>query len=575
MDTKRFFLYFIVITALALAGCGGNGGGTPTTMEPDMCPEGQTGTPPNCMTPAPPTAAVDLSGLLMGFGLTADDAGEHVIPAGMSEDIGNATFSCPAGPMACTVTIADDGTATSTGGQATASPSAAAQMAYDAKKEEDRKAALAKGMGIAMALEASNGPVPAGSTDATAAAGPTGVKVERATTGAPKITLTVPDSTGDTGDADTLPDLFAAADDITRSMPSAITGWMGETQSRTVDGTTDMVTVYTDIKTATPKKLEVTNTDVTDITAQANTVVLDDKKTTYAQDDTFTGTFNGHQGTFTCTSATCTITLLGSNTDGRDPNTVTAFVGADTWSFKSDMYLESLAVQDEDYLYFGYWLQDEGDNDFAFNTFFGGNQPYSIASDAAYLGAQTFTAVESRAVYTGSAAGKYVEKTLGIENGEVAPLAIAGDYFTADARLTAYFGTTPNVAENTQNTISGTISNFKNSNGDDVGFNITLGSIDFGRDAVAASGGTPAVSGRDTNGARFIYGSVSGIHETVDGVTQATSGEWEGQFFGPATGPDGPDAGTDPDPVAPTGVAGDFQAHFSDGHVVGAFGATR
>ena len=46
MDTKRFFLYFIVIAALALAGCGGNGGTTmvdPTirmpTPTPMPCPD--------------------------------------------------------------------------------------------------------------------------------------------------------------------------------------------------------------------------------------------------------------------------------------------------------------------------------------------------------------------------------------------------------------------------------------------------------------------------------------------------------------------------------------------------------
>ena len=63
MDMKRFFLYAIVIAALVMAGCGGNGG-TPDdmTMGPgngtggdEECPPGQTGTPPDCVTPPPPT----------------------------------------------------------------------------------------------------------------------------------------------------------------------------------------------------------------------------------------------------------------------------------------------------------------------------------------------------------------------------------------------------------------------------------------------------------------------------------------------------------------------------------------
>ena len=71
MDMKRFFLYFMVIAALALAGCGGNGGGA-TTPDPAPTPD-----------PMPtPTGSVDLSGLLMGYGLTADDAGEYKIAAG-------------------------------------------------------------------------------------------------------------------------------------------------------------------------------------------------------------------------------------------------------------------------------------------------------------------------------------------------------------------------------------------------------------------------------------------------------------------------------------------------------------
>ena len=59
MDMKRFFLYAIVIAALALAGCGGNGNGGMTAMPPDepdtpmMCPQGQVGTYPNCAPPGP------------------------------------------------------------------------------------------------------------------------------------------------------------------------------------------------------------------------------------------------------------------------------------------------------------------------------------------------------------------------------------------------------------------------------------------------------------------------------------------------------------------------------------------
>ena len=65
---SKFYAFALAaVFALTLAGCGGNGGGTaavdddmetvtpdPGVMEPEpdpeTCPEGQTGTPPNCMT---------------------------------------------------------------------------------------------------------------------------------------------------------------------------------------------------------------------------------------------------------------------------------------------------------------------------------------------------------------------------------------------------------------------------------------------------------------------------------------------------------------------------------------------
>ena len=554
MDMKRFFLYFIVIAALALAGCGGGGNGPAAPPPPP---------PP----PPPGPSAIDLSGLLMGFGLTADDVGDHEIAAGQSMDVGNATFTCPAG-AGCTVTVAmaDDGTitATSTGGQVTASPSPAAQMAYEAKQEEDKKAALAKGMGIAMALQTPNGPVPGrGTGDSTTMP----VAVTRATTGDAKIKLSVVDPTDAAATVD-----FADADDITRSTPPAITGWMGETQSRTAAGTTDMVTVYTDIKNATPQKLEYAAGAIPDPGTAGNLIILEDQEGAYsnADDTEIKGTVNGIAGTFTCDTGCTAITTLGdSATAEQDKNTVTVNLGAG-WSFESDENVERVATQDPDYLYFGYWLQDEGDNDFAFNTFFGGNAGFTLADalvteTTADTGSTAFTAVESKAVYTGSAAGKYVEKTLAVQGGEAVPVAIAGDYFTADASLTAYFGQTPNVAENMQNTIRGTISNFKNSNGDDVNFRITLEAIDFGD--------TTNQGDQSTSPGSFMNGTVAGIHGSGSDITQtlegAAGGGWKGQFFG-AVGT-GDNAGL----TKPTGVAGDFQAHFNDAHVVGAFGATR
>ena len=72
--------------------------------------------------PAPVT--MDLSGVTAGYMI---EAGTVEIAAGDSETVGDITFSCAAGGADCTVMVAADGTATSTGGMASAANSAAYQ----------------------------------------------------------------------------------------------------------------------------------------------------------------------------------------------------------------------------------------------------------------------------------------------------------------------------------------------------------------------------------------------------------------------------------------------------------------
>ena len=60
---------------------------------------------------------------------------------------------------------------------------------------------------------------------------------------------------------------------------------------------------------------------------------------------------------------------------------------------------------------------------------------------------------------------------------------------------------------------------------------------------------------------------------TFDGATTG-GGTWSGQFFG-ASAPD--DGNTDDvnESIMPSGVAGEFNGHFVNGHVNGAFGAVK
>ena len=92
----------------------------------------------------------DVSTEMVTAGLTPD-AGTYTIQPGGTATAGDVTFACPEEGSSCEVTVADDGTVTSTGGMATAmtSASAAARLAaIEAARvaEEERDAANAAAM---------------------------------------------------------------------------------------------------------------------------------------------------------------------------------------------------------------------------------------------------------------------------------------------------------------------------------------------------------------------------------------------------------------------------------------------
>ncbi len=117
MDIKRFFVYAIVIAALALAGCSSDGNGGDIAGMPDTPP------PP----PEPTVNPVDLTDL-PGVAIPTNT----VINAGESMNFGTGqdevTISCPSGGENCSLTQTDD-SVTSTGGMATAMLSEAAVTA--------------------------------------------------------------------------------------------------------------------------------------------------------------------------------------------------------------------------------------------------------------------------------------------------------------------------------------------------------------------------------------------------------------------------------------------------------------
>ena len=154
-----------------------------------------------------------------------------------------------------------------------------------------------------------------------------------------------------------------------------INGWPGQTLTRddrdpaveeSMATNDDKVTVYTNIDPATPQKLTYGGTGTpTPVPPLSNTVtfVLDP-----GQDDdesinmdisvaetvrSITGVFSGVRGTFTCddiTSCAVITTVMNSG----DDRVLSEDIGVG-WTFESKYDVESQATQD-DYMYFGYWL---------------------------------------------------------------------------------------------------------------------------------------------------------------------------------------------------------------------------
>ena len=124
MTVSRLYMPAVTLAgALALAGCGG-GSNTTTDNSGNMCPAGETGTPPNCMKPAEDekkeneTKSLDLpNGLTLDGPEGHNGPRDYTIQPGKMLDLATnqtgrmARFSCPAGGEACVITVPVDGNA--------------------------------------------------------------------------------------------------------------------------------------------------------------------------------------------------------------------------------------------------------------------------------------------------------------------------------------------------------------------------------------------------------------------------------------------------------------------------------
>ena len=306
----------------------------------------------------------------------------------------------------------------------------------------------------------------------------------------------------------------------------------------------------------------------------------------------FTGSFYGVPGTFTCASA-CVITLGSGEDDvftvvdgvsGSPTAVALTFRPENTVDDTEDQLVVAGVTKDDDYLAFGYWMQTSGSGDnmkYGVGVFADGAKPYGADIDGSDASAQ-IQQLAGKATYDGSATGMYARKELTVQDGRaVVGNPVDAGQFSADVSLTAYFcnaeptdatvESASSISDDQRFSISGTVDNFQDANGDmvDSTWSVKLGKASF---ATFANDGT-----------------ISAATNSFSGSTGSGSmaGEWEGTFYGDATDKAAADftgitggqtaaqqAATANATNYPTSVAGEFTGHFTNGHVIGAFGAT-
>ena len=252
----------------------------------------------------------------------------------------------------------------------------------------------------------------------------------------------------------------------------------------------------------------------------------------------FSGTYDGADGQFRCTG-TCT-----SANDGKDgPSEL-----GGTWHFKPNAGA-MVRQPDADYLYYGWWVSKDSDGDPTAASAFTGT-----AGTIAALTNDPVSAVTGSATYSGNAAGKFAMTN---------PLDGSGNggHFTADAELTAKFGS--NDAPNNGG-VSGMIDNFRlNDGSDDPGWSVTLNRAPWG------------TAGAFTSSADTTNTTADGTVWSINGNAASESGSWSGQMYDELPGLTTATPPGDGSNI-PTTVTGTFYSEFSaNGRMVGAFGADK
>jgi hypothetical protein len=279
------------------------------------------------------------------------------------------------------------------------------------------------------------------------------------------------------------------------------------------------------------------------ITKVVGEVVLEtnDETNDFADGRQHPGNYEGIPGTVFCAGRDCGVTI---NADGDR-------LLSGSWYFTPGapkawyVYNEDTETYDPEtqYAKFGYWLAAAAEGRTAINTFAKAGTATTSTdfnTNSVNTDPTATTLTDARATYTGDAIGMSLHKVVTPQGG-VEPGTLQSGQFTADVELTAIFGAAA--------ALEGTIDNFRSDN---------AGAVD----------GDWEVSLLRTAG--FEDGSFGTNNEALDldtaGMAVGTAlqdGYWTADSYGSS------------EMARPEGIYGTFNAHFTDGHVAGAYATTK
>ena len=464
-----------MVTAISMVmyGCGGGGGSSSddemTMMpppEPEMCPEGQEGTPPNCMVPGP----------------TAEEIAATTKAAGTKRDAIAAEAAQTAQEQLDRGLGGDDGaapTASQVAGEYNLNiEHGKTEIVKEAAAEADNETftqAMDLGGGTTMHV-------------LTEDADMDGNVVE-------EVVMVHTDVEAPT------PTAFAMVETLNANPNDASVN-----QSLTIDAT-NLGMLATD---------GITSVGSGQITLMG--AVEDDPSTTDVDETveafSTSAMFRGAPGTLMCNggASNCTATL---DADG-DITTV-----GSGWIFTPDDGA-TIDIPDSEYLAYGFWLQRTTDSDGAVT--YNEVETFAEARGQTQTGNGTTSGITGSATYSGGALGVYVHS---ITNPDGTEASATSGHFTADVALTAYFNQTAenDIAPTFLNSLTGTINNFMLSGHDQgPGWSVSLEKDADTADASAS--GVAKGGGADGTYSATFYGGDT----TDDAAPDSIVGEFNAFF---------------------------------------------